>query len=308
MDELAKLESLCCYNTGDMTWQAIILAQVLVSAIMTIFTRKLSLLDRKLFFVIGCASYGMVAVIGLLVSWVFGPPHISFPGLHAWPFLLIEGVCIPVSWLLQYKIIQIFGASNAMLITVMNYMGTAALGFIFLHESFSADFFVGLVCILASIWLAFRVQPDSVHKAHGVSLSVLFSIACMVATYSVGMLAEKQAISIIGVWDYARYGWFLQFMMAATLLIAYGRKEFRHVTREKIRRGLLLGVLTSLAGVLYIYALSIGSLSGTIIAASGKIALIMFLAALFLKERNAIGMRAAALVLAVTGLAFLTLK
>lgn len=291
-----------------MTWQIVILAQVLVSAFMTIFTRKLSLLDRKLFFVIGCASYGMVAVIGLLVSWVFSPAHLVFPAANAWPFLITEGVCIPVSWLLQYKIIQTFGAGNAMLITMLNYVGTAALGFLFLNESFSRTFLLGLICILASIWFAFKVQPDSEHKGRDISLATVFPIICMVATYSVGMLAEKQAINVIGVWDYARYGWFLQFAMAAVLLAVYGRKEIKHVTSEKIGRGIILGLLTSLAGVLYIYALSIGSLSGTIIAASGKIALVMFLAALFLKERNSVGMRTAALLLAITGLLFLTVK
>lgn len=280
----------------------------MVSAVMTIFTRKLSLLDRKLFFVIGCASYGMVAVVGLLVSWMLGPTHLGFPAGNAWWFLITEGVCIPVSWLLQYKIIQYFGAGNAMLITMLNYVGTASFGFVVLHEAFSVTFLIGLACILASIFLAFKVQPDSEHKVRAGYMAVLLLIVSMVVTYSVGMLAEKQAISDIGVWDYARYGWFLQFVMAAALLLLYGRKEIPHVTSEKVRGGLILGFLTSMAGVLYIYAVSIGTLSGTIIAASGKIALVMFLAALFLKERNVLGLRAAALVLAITGLAFLTLK
>lgn len=288
-----------------MTWQSVIIAQVVVSAVMTIFTRRLALTDRKLFFVIGSLSYGMVAMMGFIYSVVFSGGLPSFPASNAWPFLLLEGFAIPIWWLLQYKIIGLFGASNAVLITMLNYAGAALLGFSFLDEPFSAGFFIGSLLILSSIFIAFWVQPDTTHHISvGLSTKVLLVLG-MATSFSIGTLAEKQAIDLIGVWNYASFGWALQFICAMALLSLYGRHEWAHVTTKSVRGGLLLGLMTSVAGGLFIYALSTGTLSHTIVAASGKIALTMMLAAVFLNERNSLALRFLAFVLSVAGLLFL---
>lgn len=290
-----------------MTWQIIILAQVLVSALMTVFTRKLSLADHKLFFVIGGVSYGVVALMGIVYSFLFGVGVTKFPSSVAWPFLITEGVFIPISWLLQYKIIRHFGAGNAVLISALNYVGTASLGFIVFREYFSVSFLVGFLLILASIVVAFKIQPDTVHRQTASTRLKISLVVVMVATFALGMAAEKQAINVIGVWQYAQFGWTLQFIGAAGLLALFGRSELTHVTRKKLRGGAILGILTSVAGVLYIYALSLGSLSHTIVAASGKIALVMLFAALFLNERNDMKLRITSFVMSVFGLILLFL-
>lgn len=289
-----------------MTFQIIIIAQVLVSALMTIFTRKLSLTDRKLFFVIGAVSYGVVAIMGILLSLMFNAHSISFPQSQAWPYLILEAIFIPISWLLQYKIIQKLGASNAVLTTMLNYVSAACLGFVLLGDTFSVRFLIGLVFIMASIYIAFNVQPDTKHELQTSKLVVIVLVFCMALAFAFGMFTEKRAIDIIGVWSYAMFGWSLQFISSLVLLVLYGKREIVHTTAPKVRKAMLLGFITSIAGGLYIYALSIGTLSRTVIAASGKIALVMILAAIVLKERNSIKLRISAFVLAMGGLVFLT--
>lgn len=288
-----------------MTWQIVIILQVIVSALMTIFTRRMALTDRKLFFVIGSLSYLSVAVMGTMFSLLFGGQLPEIPNGRVWIYLIAEGIFIPASWLLQYRIISRFGASNAVLITMLNYVGTALMGFTLLNESFSFNFLIGALFILSSIFIAFRVQPDSVHHESISLVTKSLLVSAMVVFFSLGMFAEKQAIDIAGVWNYACFGWGMQFIGSLVLMTLYGRHELTHITSRGVKNGLLLGFITSLAGGLFIYALSIGTLSHTIIGASGKIALTMFLAALLLKERNALPLRVLAFALSTAGLLFL---
>ena len=288
-----------------MRWQTVILIQVFVSAGMTILTRRLALAERKLFFVVGVLSYAMVALMGLFYALVFtgGLPHL--PQGHVWIYLLLEGSCIPAAWLLQYKIIGLLGASNTVLISILNNVASALLGIVLLDDAFSLSFVVGSFLVLSSIGIVFRVQPDSLHQQAASNLKKVSLISFMVILYAVGIFSEKQAIDTIGVWNYASFGWLLQFVGALILCSVYGRQELAHVSLRGIRSGLLLGFVTSLAGGLFIYALSIGTLSHTIIANSGKVALTTLFAAIFLHERNALGQRILAFVLSVSGLWFL---
>ena len=124
----------------------------------------------------------------------------------------------------------------------------------------------------------------------------------MALAFSFGMMFEKLAIDTMGVWEYARYGWLMQFVIASIFVAIYGRKEFSHVDRSVVNKAVVLGLLTSVAGGLYILALSLGTLSGTMLATSAKITLTSVLAYLFLRERNALGLRVLALVISIVGM------
>lgn len=288
-----------------MTWQVVIIAQVIVGAFMTIFTRKLALTDRKLFFVIGSLSYAMIALVGFVLSLLLGGGLPETPSGEAWKYLVAEGLLIPIGWLLQYRVISLLGASNAVLTLVLNYLGAAMMGFCFLDEELSAGLFAGAALIIASIFIAFRVQPDTKHRDSAALLTKILLVVSMAIFFSFGTFAEKRAIDLIGVWNYACFGWAMQFVGALGLMSLYGRKELQHVTRAGVRKGLMLGFITSIAGGLFIYALSLGTLSHTVVAASGKIAMTMVLAAIFLHERNALKLRLLAFVLAASGLILL---
>lgn len=288
-----------------MKWQILISAQIIVSAGMTILTRKLALIDRKLFFVIGVLSYAMVALLGFIFSLIFGSglPHVA--NNHAWLFLVLEGICIPAGWLFQYKIISKLGASNGVLLALLNNIAGAIMGFLLLADRLTAGFLVGASLIIGSILIAFRIQADNAHHERLSITRKIVLVAAMATLFAIGIFAEKRAIDMIGVWNYSSFGWGLQFCSALVICVIYGRGELSHIRWDSVRRGLTLGFVTSIAGGLFIYALSIGTLSHTIIASSGKIALTMIFAIIFLKERNAIAQRLSAFALATIGLWFL---
>lgn len=281
------------------------LLQIVVSSLMTIFSRKLVLADRKLFYVIGVCSYATVALMGFIYAFVFHGGVAGLPSATGWLYIIVEGICIPASWLLLYKLISIIGASNSTITSLMNTMVTALLGIILLHEPLTLTFLAGAALLLTSGYLALTIQADTRHHRKVTLGKKVALIVGMVGFYAVGMYCEKQAIDTVGVWDYAVFGWGMQFAGATIICLLFGRSELAHVTKTSVRKGLLLGFMTSIAGVLYIYALSIGTLSHTVVANSGKVGLTMILAALLLGERNALGRRTIALLFSLVGIILL---
>ena len=289
------------YTTVCM-WPLVIIAQVIVSSIMTITTRKLSLSNQRVFFVVGFFIYMMVALMGIVYSFIFGVDADYLPEMVAWQYIIPASIGIVTAWLLLYKTISIVGASNAVLITTANYIATATLGYVVLGESISNTFVLGATLLIISLWIAFSIRADTSHVAHVSKLKMILLVGAMALAFSFGMMFEKLAIDTMGVWEYARYGWLMQFVIASIFVAIYGRKEFSHVDRSVVNKAVVLGLLTSVAGGLYILALSLGTLSGTMLATSAKITLTSVLAYLFLRERNALGLRVLALVISIVGM------
>ena len=285
-----------------MTWQIAITLQVFISALMTMFTRRITLSTKRVFFGVGVTSYFIVALCGLVFSLIYNHALPAPPSTSAWLYILIEGLCVPAAWLIQYKLIGYIGAGNAVTVSTLNTTSTALLGILFLHEGFSMNFIIGAVFIIAGTLITLRIRPDLDHRSSAPFSLMLGLVVAGASLFATGMYFEKVAISAIGVWNYSAYGWGMQLIGAAILFILFGRKEIPHLTRRIIKNGLLLGLITSLAGGLYIYALSEGSLSHTIVATSGKVAITVFLAAVFLKERNNLPFRISAFTLSMIGL------
>ena len=288
-----------------LSWQIVILLQIVMSSLMTIFSRKLTLSDNKLFYIIGVCSYATVAAMGTIYALIFHGGVTGTPSMEGWTYIVIEGICIPASWLLLYKLISLIGASNSTVTSLMNTVVTALLGILLLREPFTLTFLAGASLLLVSGYLALTIQADNEHYRKVPLTKKLVLIVGMVSFYSIGMYCEKKAIGSVGVWDYAVFGWGMQFIGATAICVLFGRSELAHITKTSVYKGLLLGLMTSVAGVLYIYALSIGTLSQTVVATSGKLGLTMVLAALILGEHNALRRRAMTLALSTAGIALL---
>lgn len=285
-----------------MTWQLIIVIQIVVSSLMTLFARHLALSSRRVFFAIGIFSYFAIAMIGLLISLLHNSGTSPLPSGNAWLYIIIEGLCIPIAWLFQYKLIGYVGASNAVIVATINIVGAALMGILFLGEPLSITFITGLAFVIGSICIALRIQPDQTHhKRVSIRAKVLVAAGSFLF-FSIGMFFEKLAINAIGVWNYACFGWGMQFIGALAVFALFGRGEIPHINKRIVRNGLLLGCITSVAGGLFILALSKGTLSHTVVATGGKIAVTMLLSALILRERNQLGLRLTAFALSTIGI------
>lgn len=285
-----------------MSWQTAILLQVIVSSGMTVFTRHLTLSVRRVFFGVGLVSYITIALAGVIFSIVRTHAVPTVADSHAWFFLAVEGLCIPAAWLVQYQLIKHIGAANAVIVSTLNVVFAAGLGIVLLDESVSWMFAVGAVLILVSMLVSVRIRPDMQHKTTlGLSLKLVLAISGAVL-FAIGMFAEKKAIGMIGVWNYTAVGWGLQAVGALVLFGLFGLRELPHMNQMAISKGVALGAITSVAGCLYVYALSKGELSRTIIATSGKVAITLVLAAIILRERNELNWRLLAFALSIAGL------
>lgn len=290
-----------CCNSLAMTWQLAIILQIVVSSAMTLYMRRISLSIRQVFFGVAVLSYAIIAVAGWMYAVIMSD-NIQLPPRDIWWLLVIQGVAIPGSWLVQYRLIKYIGASNAVIVTTLNTLAAAAAGVMLLGEAIDWRFVLGAVMIVGGILMALGLRADTEHTA-----SLPFSVKVLLALtgaglFAVGMFAEKSSVDSIGAWQYMGFGWSMQAIGSLTLFALFGRSEIRHIDRSVMRRAGALGVLTSIAGGLYVYALSLGTLSQTVIATSGKAAVVMVFAALFLHERNALHIRLMAFVLTMCGL------
>lgn len=269
---------------------------------MTMFARRVSLSIRNVFFGVGLLSYLAVAAAGWCYMLIASHGQLALPATSVWPYLLVQGVAIPAAWLIQYKLISYIGASNTVIATTLNIVTTALLGVVALGEPVSFSFGLGAVLMSLGVILALQLQPDTHHHAHVSFARKLVLTAIGSFIFAIGMTSEKIAVDHIGAWSYMGVGWSLQAVGALTMFVLLGRHELPRITTHTISKGLLLGLLTSVAGALYVYAVSIGSLSHTIVATSGKVVVVMFLAAIFLHERNRPLQRGLALLLTMLGL------
>ncbi len=284
-----------------MTWQFVIILQILLSSLMTLYMRRISLSIEKVFFGVAVVSYLVVAGMG----WIFAgimTESLSLPSRDVWVFILIQAACIPSAWLIQYRLIKYIGASNMVIVTTLNTLLAATFGIVLLRESIDWAFVVGSVLIISGVWMVLRLRADTDHKIEVALSTKLLLALCGALLFAIGIVAEKSAVNAIGAWDYMGFGWSMQAVGALVLFALFGRNERHHVSRQAVSRAAILGFLTSIAGMLFVYALSLGSLSQTIVATSGKAVVVMAFAAIFLHERNAMATRVLAFTLTMMGL------
>ena len=200
----------------EKTWPLLITLQVLVSSLIPILTRKLSLANERVFFVVGFGIYAVIAVSGFVYSFVFGGIEASYiPTADELVIMVFAATGIVTSWLLRYQIITILGASSTILVGLFSYVVTALFGFVFLNEPVSETFIIGAALLAWSIWIVFRLKnPDTNLKPASIQKKIVLVIA-MSLLFAGGMMLEKVAIDSMGVWEYARFGWAMQFVIAA---------------------------------------------------------------------------------------------
>ena len=87
-------------------WPLVIIAQVIFSSVMTIATRKLSLSNRRVFFVVGFFTYLVVALMGIVYSIVFGVDWSYLPKAEEWRYIIPASIGIVTSWLVLYRTIN----------------------------------------------------------------------------------------------------------------------------------------------------------------------------------------------------------
>lgn len=288
-----------------MTWQTAIIVQIIFSSFVTLFTRRATVRYENVHLLMGVINYLVIALLGIVCSVLVLGTLPALPSGEVWIYLILEGVFIPAAWLITYKVIAHVGASNGVILSAASYISACLAAVFFLSDAITGHFMVGAAMIVGSIFLAARIKPDRQHVsgASGVYKVGLALVASLF--FAGGMLFEKKALNVIGVWDYVFYGWGMQLVSAVALFWVFGRRQLAKASMDTLRTGLALGGVTCVTGLLYVYALNKGRLSHTLIAASGKMAVVTLLAAVFMGERNNMPTRLVAFVLSLGGIALI---
>lgn len=286
-----------------MTWQQVMMMQIIASTAMTLWYRKISVTYPKNTFTTFLFVYIGVATAGVVLSVVGQGGIAPLPrGVVLW-YILGEGLLIPLSWLLAYKLLSIIGASAMAIAQSITFLTTALFGVLFLHEPLTLGLFFGALFLLSAVYIALSVKSTKTIKSKVSFGYKLFLLAAGSVALATGLVFEKLAITSVGVWSYAMYGWFGQFLGAACIVWLFGRHAFfQQLPRRYIGHATLAACVTPVTGGLFILALSKGTLSAIIISSTAKIALTSVLAFWLLKERNNLPKRIIAFTLAVCGL------
>ena len=283
------------------TWQMVVLAQILVGSLMAVWTRHVSLKSRQYAFSVALISYACIATMGFIYSVLHTKGLPPLPEGKVWLLLIAEGMLIPSSWLFHFKLVSHVGATNGVISSTFYGLGVATLGIVLLGETVNLLFVIGAAFILTGIYVSLTIKPDETHVSTASLNTKIFLLLGAFVCFSFGIFFEKQAITLIGAWDYAMFGWGMQLVGATILYLLFGERKLFTLPRRIWKNAIILGVLTSVAGLLFVLALSLGTLSQTVIATSGKITVTMVLAAIFLHERNNMPLRLLAFALTMFG-------
>lgn len=292
-----------------MLWQQVIVLQIIARSITTLWSRKLTIWHPKAVFSTSVIMYAVVATTGLCLSLINNNGSLPvFTNPTVFWYLLGEGILIPISWIAQYRLLAHVGASSAVVAQTLNYVTVALFGFVFLGDPVSMAIVVGGLLLISGVVLALSIKKPSVNQTDTVPINrKILLIAISSLSLAGGLVFEKLAIEALGVWSYSFYGWTMQFIGAVVLFCLFGRQELTLFKPKFVFGAIVAGLLMSLAGSLFIYSLSKGLLSATILTATANIAITSVLAMWLLKERNEIVKRIIAVLLSIGGLAIVFL-
>jgi uncharacterized membrane protein len=289
-----------------MPWSTIVVLQIISSSFLTLWYRRTGIVLKNQTLQISFVVYICVAFCGVLISLFannFTLP--ALPSKDALIFIAIEGFFIPAYWIIQFKLINLLGAASSVVIQTLNYWTTALFGLLLLGEELSTYFIYGFIFIVLAVYLSLsvnirRLQTKASVKSFKNMKITLVIIAALF--FAIGMTAEKLAIDKTGVWNYAFYGWLAQLGGATAFYYIFGNRKAKFISKKFLFYSVIAGFMTALSGFFFIYALSSGMLSKTIILTSSKIVLTSVLAVYFFKENNNLLRRFIALILALIGL------
>lgn len=295
-----------------MPWSNIVVLQIISSSFLTIWYRKTGLVFKNQTLQISFVVYICVAICGVLISFLGN--NLSMPAMpnrEAFIFIITEGIFIPAYWIIQFKLITILGAASAVVVQTLNYWTAALFGLLILGEKLSSYFLLGFIFIVIAVYLSISTnlrKSDNKKILQSLKNTKVLLVLLSALFFAIGMTAEKLAIDKTGVWNYAFYGWMAQLIGASFFYFFFGQKIKHPFNSKLLFYSITAGLITALSGFFFIYALSSGMLSKTIVLASSKIVLTSILAVYFLKENNNLLRRFIALILALFGLMMIFLE
>lgn len=255
-------------------------------------------------FLFGAIAYTVIGIGGMLAGWFLAD---SYPVLDTRSILLlaVPAIGFPLAGITSYYMVKLAGAGNAAVLMVLHYLFLAAAARLFLGETLSGFQLAGAVILMLSVLFATVASHGNFKKASLVTLGVasLNGLCYFFATP-----AEKVLIGNWGFAEYVSISFPLQAVGSWVLLFIASRAsdiKLYWPTKREYKWSTISGLFTLAGGMLYIYALSITSLSQAGLASSLKVIFVAVFSIILFKETTRIWLRMASLALSISGLLLL---
>lgn len=244
-----------------------------------------------------------LSTLGSCVGGVILLPFIPYSTLALHPLtftlLFLAGSLWGVSVFCDLKSHASLPVGVSALLSSLRTVILIAIGIMFFEEPLTAYFLIGATIIIAGVFISCPLQTNS--DLHGISLRLTAVLASAVAIVTEKALAQRTAIELIIACGY---------VVPAILYLIMRPENWREQCAggSRRRKGLigLYTLLYAAIGPVFVVAFAFGKISDTFIIFQGRIALLMLLGALLLKERTDLPRRCLGMVAVLAGLYFVT--
>lgn len=288
------------------------LFQNVLAAIFAVNSRLIARRFKHATVPLNVVIYLTIAVSGLGYAAIKGFSHVSLATfVHYMGLFFIAGICFAITNMLSYIVFEYVDAGVASLLSTLNIVAAVIFATIAIHEGLTWQQIVGGFILITSMELIVTLKLS--HYRHkrlwqAILLSVLASVFFAFATTT-----EKYLLNHVNLPTYLVFGWGFQFIgvvaMSATLGIF--AKTNIHLLREKKfwKFALPASLLRMVSGLLFIFSLKLSNNLSVISVLSGmKVILAALLGAYFLKEKEFLGRKLVAAMLATVAVAIIYWK
>src|SRR5579862_5579498 len=219
-----------------MSWQALILGQVVLVAVATIIMRLLAR-DKKTAKA-GLAITASWIVVLYAVGLVAAPflSHISLMSFHDyWLRFILGGASFALSNIFTYQMLIYLDAAEGTIFGTLSVLFTVLGASMVLHEGLSTPQIIGASFLLVGIaytTLATRTKPTKAAHRNLIK-GFLWAIATAVF-YAIASVNEKSLLGFVSVGDYVLFGWLWQMIAALALALLIQPSGFKVIKRRNV--------------------------------------------------------------------------
>lgn len=241
-----------------------------------------------------------------LGSWAGGIilfPFIPYSNLSLQPLttvlLCLAGGAWGVSVLCESKSHASLPVGVGALLSSLRTVILVVIGVVFFNEPLTTHVIIGATCIITGVFISCPLQTRA--ELSGITLRLVAVLASAIAIVTEKALAQQTTIELIIAGGY---------VVPGILYLSMRPTDWRNQCAiGPSKRAALIALYTLLyaaIGPVFVAAFAFGELTETFIIFQGRIALLMLLGALLLKERTDLPRRCLGMVAVLAGLYFVT--
>ncbi|MBX4191041.1 DMT family transporter [Candidatus Saccharibacteria bacterium] len=296
-----------------MSWQILILLQVLLLSTGVIFLRAMAR-QRSL-------ANASLAVNAVVYVFIFAGGLLSLPLLsniepdkftQFFGFFIIAALTFSLSNIFSYKLLTHIEAGVGSIMAAISTLFTIILAAIFLKEDLTPIQIMGALTLLVAIIYMIHLVRKHPHKTQRPNSWYIGPFyALLVGIFgSIALVVEKYLLNHTHMSTYMFFGWGMQMLAAISMGLLFEADKFKLFKKLSTLKLLVAsGVSRTLASICFVLALvKANNISVITVASSFRLIVIVLLGAIFLHEHQKLHKKLAGSVIAILGLSFIFWK